>query len=128
MKRPPTMRGARWAFAAIACALAVGAASAAGSQTPSVGQAFRVRVFRFGDHEGKLAPPQTGGAGPPGGGVPPRAVAYHPRFRDRRTRAAVVLAGAPPPRRGPFPQRAPPLLATQGTADRINAPETTASF
>src|SRR2546421_9976599 len=225
MKRPPTMRGARWAFAAIACALAVGAASAAGSQTPSVGQAFRVRVFRFVDHsrtirlhdgrrlprslettvrypatggplplivfahgfaltpatygrllnswaqagyvvaapsfplekanapggpnesdlinqprdvsfviskllaltvrpggvlEGKIDPSQIAVAGHSDGGVTALAVAYDHRFRDRRIRAAIVLSGATPPRMGAFPQRGPPLLATHGTADRIN--------
>ena len=227
------MRGARWAFAAIACALAVGEASAAGSQTSLGGQAFRVRVFRFVDHsrtirlpdgsrvprslvttvrypatggplplivfahgfaltpatygrllnswaqggyvvaapsfplekadapggpnesdlvnqprdvsfviskllalavrpggvlEGKIDPSRIAVAGHSDGGVTVLAVAYDHRFRDRRIRAAIVLSGATLPRMGPFPERGPPLLAMQGTADRINAPETTASF
>ena len=62
------------------------------------------------------------------GGVTALAVAYDRRFRDRRVRAAIVLSGAPLSGMGPFPRSSPPLLAVQGTADRINAPETTASF
>ena len=227
------MRGARWACAAIACALGAGAASAADSQTPSGGQAFRAKVFRFVDHsrtirlpdgrrvprslettvrypatggplplivfahgfaltpttysrllsswteagyvvaapsfplenadapggpnesdlvnqprdvsfvisrllaltvrpggvlEGKIDPSRIAVAGHSDGGVTAMAAAYDHRFRDRRVRAAIVLSGATLPRMGPFPERGPPLLAVQGTADRINAPGTTASF
>jgi dienelactone hydrolase len=225
--------GVRLVCAAAACLLGVGGASAAGSLTPSRGQAYRLRLFRFVDHsrtirlpDGKRVPrslettvryPAMGGARPlilfahgfaltpatysrllgawaqagyvvaapsfplenanaPGGpdesdlvnqprdvsfvtsrllaltarpsgvlegridpgriavaghsdgGVTALAVAYDRRFRDRRVRAAIVLSGAALPRMGPFPRRGPPLLAVQGTADRINAPETTASF
>ena len=43
-------------------------------------------------------------------------------------RAAIVLSGAALPGMGSFPQRGPPLLAVQGTADTTNAPATTAAF
>jgi pimeloyl-ACP methyl ester carboxylesterase len=78
--------------------------------------------------EGKIDPSRIAVAGHSDGGVTAMAAAYDHRFRDRRVRAAIVLSGATLPRMGPFPERGPPLLAVQGTADRINAPGTTASF
>jgi pimeloyl-ACP methyl ester carboxylesterase len=78
--------------------------------------------------EGKIDPSRIAVAGHSDGGVTALAVAYDHRFRDRRVRAAIVLSGATLPRMGAFPGSGPPLLAVQGTADRINAPETTASF
>ena len=57
------------------------------------------------------------------------AVAYEQQFRDPRIRAAIVLSGS---RLGPQPFAArserPPLLAAQGTNDRINPPEDTRGF
>jgi dienelactone hydrolase len=52
------------------------------------------------------------------------AVAYDPRFRDRRVRAAIVLSGAEIEAKGnlKFPIGGPPLLATEGTADKVNLP------
>jgi pimeloyl-ACP methyl ester carboxylesterase len=78
--------------------------------------------------EGRINPSQIAVAGHSDGGVTALAVAYDRRFRDRRIRAAIVLSGAPLSGMGQFPRRGPPLLAMQGTADRINSPETTASF
>jgi dienelactone hydrolase len=50
------------------------------------------------------------------------ATAYERPWRDRRVRAAVILSGAELGRRVPLVSHAPPLLAVQGTADRINPP------
>jgi dienelactone hydrolase len=64
------------------------------------------------------------------GGDTALAVAYDPRFRDRRVSAAVILSGAEIPETGSFtfPAGAPPLLATQGTADTVNPPALTDAF
>ena len=76
----------------------------------------------------KIDPTRIAVAGHSDGGVTALAVAYDPRFRDARIRAAVVLSGAALAGMGSFQRREPPLLAVQGTADPINAPATTASF
>lgn len=68
-------------------------------------------------------------AGHSDGGATALAVAYDERYRDRRVRAAVVLAGAQIP--GPafvFPHPAPALLAVQGGADGINPPAATDAY
>lgn len=64
------------------------------------------------------------------GGDTALAVAYDPTYRDSRVSAAVILSGAEIPAAGPFafPAAAPPLLATQGTADTINPPSDTNVF
>lgn len=67
-------------------------------------------------------------AGQSDGGITALAVAYDKRYRDLRVTAAVVMSGARLPGMGPFPRRGPPLLATQGTADPLNAPATTAAY
>lgn len=53
------------------------------------------------------------------------AVAYAPRFRDPRVRAAIILSGAEiePKNNLKFPIGGPPLLATEGTADKVNLPK-----
>jgi fermentation-respiration switch protein FrsA (DUF1100 family) len=64
------------------------------------------------------------------GGETALAVAYDRMFIDRRVGAAVILSGAKIPGVGgfDFPAPAPPLLATQGTADTINPPAFTHAF
>ncbi len=64
------------------------------------------------------------------GGSTALAAAYNRHYRDRRIRAAVILSGAEIPGVGgyDFPTPGPPLLATQGTADVVNAPASTYSF
>jgi hypothetical protein len=53
------------------------------------------------------------------------AVAYDPLFRDPRVRAAIILSGAEIEAKGnlKFPIGGPPLLATEGTADKVNLPK-----
>jgi len=52
-------------------------------------------------------------------------VAYDPRFRDPRVRAAIILSGAEIEAKDnmTFPTDGPPLLATEGTADKVNLPK-----
>ena len=50
------------------------------------------------------------------------AVAYSSLYRDHRVRAAISLSGAELPGGTYFQPGAPPLLAVQGTADKINRP------
>ena len=66
-------------------------------------------------------------AGHSDGAATALAVAYDPRFRDPRVRAAVILSGAELTSLGKFAFSAggPPLLATQGTADTMNLPSDT---
>jgi dienelactone hydrolase len=77
-----------------------------------------------------LDPRRVAVAGQSDGGETALAVAYDVHFLDRRVRAAVILSGAKIPGVGgfSFPRPAPPLLATQGTADSINPPSFTHEF
>jgi dienelactone hydrolase len=77
-----------------------------------------------------IDPRRVAAAGQSDGGETALAVAYDVHFRDRRVRAAVILSGAKLPGVGgfTFPAPAPPLLATQGTADTINPPAFTHAF
>jgi dienelactone hydrolase len=56
------------------------------------------------------------------------ATAYERPWRDRRVRAAVILSGAELGGHVPLIPHGPPLLAVQGTADRINPPVYTLSL
>jgi dienelactone hydrolase len=80
--------------------------------------------------QGMVDPIHIAVAGHSDGGDTALAVAYDPRFRDTRIRAAVILSGAQIPGLGgfTFPRKSPPLLATQGTADTINPPSLTYAF
>jgi dienelactone hydrolase len=53
------------------------------------------------------------------------SVAYDSRFRDPRVRAAIILSGAEMEAKDnlKFPIGGPPLLATEGTADKVNLPK-----
>jgi dienelactone hydrolase len=78
---------------------------------------------------GAIEPRQIAVSGQSDGGETALAVAYDRRFRDRRVRAAVILSGAEIPGAGlHFAPSSPPLLATQGTADKINPPRFTYAF
>ncbi len=61
------------------------------------------------------------------GGSTALAVAANVHYFDRRVRAAMILSGAEIPGVSgyDFPKPSPPLLATQGTADPLNAPVST---
>jgi dienelactone hydrolase len=70
---------------------------------------------------GLVDPSRIAVAGQSDGAETAFATAYERPWRDRRVRAAVILSGAElGGRRVPLDPRAAPLLAVQGTADRIN--------
>jgi dienelactone hydrolase len=79
---------------------------------------------------GLLDPSHIAVTGQSDGGETALAVAYSRRFRDPRVSAAVILSGAEMSGVGGFrfPRGAPPLLATQGTADTTNEPKFTYAF
>ena len=78
--------------------------------------------------KGTIDPAKIAVAGHSDGAVTALAVAYGARYRDRRIAAAIVMSGATLTGMGRFPRHGPPLLATQGTADPINAPANTSEF
>jgi dienelactone hydrolase len=67
-------------------------------------------------------------AGQSDGAATALASAYDSRYLDPRVDAAVILSGAEIMPGRYFAGRNPPLLATQGTADRINDPKYTYQF
>lgn len=77
-----------------------------------------------------VAPREIAVTGQSDGGDTALAVAYDPRYRDRRVRAAMILSGAEIPGIGAFQiaPGGPPLLAVQGTADTVNPPSATDAF
>jgi dienelactone hydrolase len=79
---------------------------------------------------GVIAPQEVAVSGQSDGGETALAVAYDRHFRDPRVHAAVILSGAQIPglHALSFPHGSPPLLASQGTADRINLPVHTYAF
>ncbi len=91
---------------------------------------LRASGARSGLMSGLIALNEIAVAGQSDGGDTALAVAYDPRFRDPRVRAAVILSGAEIPQLAAFTIRpgGPPLLATQGTADPINLPSATSAF
>jgi dienelactone hydrolase len=77
-------------------------------------------------HTGPLAglvdPGRIAVAGQSDGAETALAVAYSTRYRDRRVKAAIILAGAEALPGTYFQAGTPPMLAAQGTGDRINQP------
>lgn len=71
---------------------------------------------------GIVDPTRIAVAGQSDGAETAYAAAYERPWRDRRVRAAVILSGAPLGGHVRVVRRAAPLLAVQGTADRINPP------
>lgn len=71
---------------------------------------------------GLVDPARIAVGGQSDGAMTAFATAYERPWRDSRVRAAVILSGADLGRRPPLDRPAVPLLAVQGTADRINDP------
>lgn len=71
---------------------------------------------------GLVDPARIAVAGQSDGAETAFAAAYERPWRDRRVRAAVILSGAELGRHVQLVPGAAPLLAVQGTADRINPP------
>lgn len=68
-------------------------------------------------------------AGQSDGGITALLSAYNTHYRDRRVKAAVIMAGAAPSIGGyDFAPGSPPMLAIQGTADTTNLPKNTYKF
>ena len=84
----------------------------------------------YGPLAGLIDPGAIAVSGHSDGGDTALAVAYDPRSRDPRVGAAVILSGAEIPAQGEFAfgPGGPPLLATQGTSDTVNAPSLTDAF
>jgi dienelactone hydrolase len=68
----------------------------------------------------RIDPQRIAVAGHSDGAVTALAVAYDARYRDPRVDAAIILSGAQMTGMGAFPAHGPPLLAVQGTGDRVN--------
>jgi fermentation-respiration switch protein FrsA (DUF1100 family) len=83
-----------------------------------------------GPSRGLIDPSQIAVSGQSDGAMTALAVAYSRRLRDPRVGAAVIMSGAEMSGVGgyDFPRTAPPLLATQGTADTSNEPRFTYKF
>ncbi|MEO8713862.1 MAG: hypothetical protein ABI369_02505 [Acetobacteraceae bacterium] len=79
---------------------------------------------------GRISPGRIGISGQSDGGETALAMAYDRYYRDPRVRAAAILSGAELPNSQAvyFPRPSPPLLATQGTADKTNRPHFTYDF
>jgi len=79
---------------------------------------------------GRISPGRIGVSGQSDGGESALAMAYDRYYRDPRVRAAAILSGAELPNSKAvyFPRPSPPLLATQGTADKTNRPHFSYDF
>lgn len=71
---------------------------------------------------GLVDPTRIAVAGQSDGAMTAFAAAYERPWRDDRVRAAVILSGAELGRKEPLDRTAAPLLAVQGSGDRINPP------
>lgn len=79
---------------------------------------------------GLIATGELAVTGQSDGGSTALAAAYDAHYFDRRVRAAMILSGARIPGIGgyTFPRPSPPLLAVQGTDDKVNAPSSTYDY
>ena len=79
---------------------------------------------------GRIDPRRVGVAGQSDGGETALAMAYDRYYLDTRVRAAAILSGAELPDASAvyFTRASPPLLASQGTDDKINLPHFTYDF
>lgn len=83
---------------------------------------LRASASSKGPLQGTVEPTRIAVAGQSDGAETAFAAAYERPWHDRRVRAAVILSGAELGSRIPLVARRTPLLAVQGTADRINPP------
>jgi predicted dienelactone hydrolase len=77
---------------------------------------------------GLVDPREIAVGGHSDGAATASAVAYDPRERDPRVRATMLLSGAGVTGGPRGRARVPPVLAIQGTADRVHPPAATAEF
>jgi len=77
---------------------------------------------------GLVDPHEVAVAGHSDGAATALATAYDSRYLDRRVDAAVILSGAEALRGHYFRGSGPPLLASEGTADRVNLPKYTYQY
>ncbi len=75
-----------------------------------------------------IDPARIAVAGQSDGAEAALSAAYDRRYLDRRIDAALILSGAALPGFAGAPPGAPPLLAVQGTSDRLNVPAMTSAY
>ncbi|HET8528014.1 MAG TPA: hypothetical protein VFL60_03815 [Gaiellaceae bacterium] len=91
-----------------------------------ISQLLAASADAHGPLHGLVDPRRVAIAGQSDGAMTAFASAYERRWQDPRVRAALVLSGAElGGSRQPLAVHQPPLLAVQGTADRINDPANT---
>ena len=83
---------------------------------------------RRGTLSGLVDPHEVAVAGQSDGAATALATAYNPRYLDARIDAAIIISGAEIMPGDYFDGRNPPLLAAQGTADKVNFPHYTYDF
>jgi dienelactone hydrolase len=88
-----------------------------------IGELLRTSLSRHSSLHGLIDPSRIAVAGHSDGGETAFAVAYERHYLDPRIGAAIVLSGAElAPDAISSGRHSPPLLAVQGSADRINPP------
>jgi fermentation-respiration switch protein FrsA (DUF1100 family) len=101
-----------------------------GDMSVVITRMLSLSASRHGAFAGLIARREIAVSGQSDGGNTALTIAYHPRYRDDRVRAAVILSGMEIPGLGGYAMGTgfPPLLATQGTSDTINPLSFTTAF